>query len=242
MKRRALTATLTALHEVNTLDDIDTILSGICKNYSLAHVAFLLIRHGINPLRFPLHLTTYPLLWQNQYIRNDYFEIDPVVVAGKASLLAFDWSELNWLSPAARKLRNEARAMDLGRHGLSIPIRGTQGERSLFSVTSNLSLAQWRRWQETTLGDLHILCQHVHNMVLTVSGLRASSIPRPLSRRELQCLQLLARGLISKQIASRLDISESAVRIYLRSARRKLRANTAYQAIAKAAFLEIIEA
>lgn len=119
--------------------------------------------------------------------------------------------------------------------------RGAHGERTLFSVTSNLNRSDWLKLRDGHLGDLHVLSQHLHETVLSVAGLRTNERRRPLSRRERECLQLVARGLLSKQIAGVLEISESAVRLYLRSARLKFGAATVYQAVARASLLELIQ-
>jgi len=89
--------------------------------------------------------------------------------------------------------------------------------------------------------ELIILSHYLHEAVLVLAGLREDGSDfRMLSRRERQCLQLLAAGRLSKQIAAALNISESAVKQYLRSARLKLGASTSHQAVAKASFFELI--
>lgn len=57
---------------------------------------------------------------------------------------------------------------------------------------------------------------------------------RILSNRERACLLLLTEGLIVKQIARRLDISESAVHLYISNAKRKLKARTREEAVTRA--------
>ncbi|PND17805.1 hypothetical protein CN934_31845 [Ensifer sp. MMN_5] len=113
--------------------------------------------------------------------------------------------------------------------------------RSLFSVTSNLPKRDWSRLRASSIHELQILSHYLHETMLSASGLREIGRYRNLSRRESQCLQLLATGRISKQIAADLGISENAVKLYLRSARQKLGAFTSYHAVAKASFLELIK-
>lgn len=55
-----------------------------------------------------------------------------------------------------------------------------------------------------------------------------------LSPRERDCMIHLARGLRTARIAERLGLSEATVEMHLRNARRKLRAATAAQAVARA--------
>lgn len=85
-----------------------------------------------------------------------------------------------------------------------------------------------------------LLSHYMHEKFLIITGVRSDHYGS-LSRRERECLQLIARGSVPKRIARQLQLSESAVRLYLANARRKLEARTVYQAIARASFLEFIE-
>lgn len=57
---------------------------------------------------------------------------------------------------------------------------------------------------------------------------------QPLSERERDCMSFVAAGLRNSRIAERMRVSEVTVEMHLRSARRKLRARTTAQAIARA--------
>ncbi len=70
---------------------------------------------------------------------------------------------------------------------------------------------------------------------------RCSTLESPLSPRELQCLEALARGLQDSQIAEVLNISRPTVRLHLANARRKLKSVTREQALARAVALGLIE-
>ena len=65
-------------------------------------------------------------------------------------------------------------------------------------------------------------------------GLRKTSVPAGLSRRERECLLWLCAGLRVSSIADKLSISESAVNLYVSNAKRKLGTKTREQAIARA--------
>jgi DNA-binding CsgD family transcriptional regulator len=60
----------------------------------------------------------------------------------------------------------------------------------------------------------------------------ARSETRPLTFRERQCLALAASGLVTKQIAAEIGISEKTVELHLARARHKLGAHTTAQAVA----------
>lgn len=71
-----------------------------------------------------------------------------------------------------------------------------------------------------------------HN--LSIGEVRRGQVgARPLSARERDCLTYLALGLRTTRIAERLGIAEVTVELHLRNARRKLRAATSAQAVAR---------
>lgn len=69
---------------------------------------------------------------------------------------------------------------------------------------------------------------------------RAYARPRNLTEAELETLGLVKNGLLMKEIASALGVSESAVKQRLRNARLKLNAKTGSQAAARATMLGMI--
>ena len=59
-------------------------------------------------------------------------------------------------------------------------------------------------------------------------------LPKPLSTRELECLQLIARGYNSKQIAKALNIGFRTVHYYVGNALAKLESANRQEAVARA--------
>jgi LuxR family transcriptional regulator len=69
---------------------------------------------------------------------------------------------------------------------------------------------------------------------------RAYARPKNLTEAELETLHLVKNGLLMKEIASALGVSESAVKQRLRNARLKLNAKTGSEAAARATMLRMI--
>ncbi|MEJ6850198.1 helix-turn-helix transcriptional regulator [Sinorhizobium fredii] len=235
-----LSLSLRTLHAAKHREALRPALDELGARYGLSHMTFLVVYSGKSGL-YPYYCTTYPETWTEIYVHKRYFDIDPVIDVLRWGFLPVDWSSVDRRSAPAARLFDEARSHNIGPHGLTIPIRGPKGERCLFSVTSNLSKRDWSRLRASSIHELQILSHYLHETVLSATGLRELGRYRDLSRREGQCLQLLARGRISKQIAADLEISENSVKLYLRSARLKLGASTSHHAVAKASFLELIE-
>lgn len=73
-----------------------------------------------------------------------------------------------------------------------------------------------------------------------VASHHAYSVPNKLTSAELETLSLVKNGMLMKEIASILGISESAIKQRLKNARVKLSAKTGSQAAAKATMLGMI--
>jgi LuxR family transcriptional regulator, quorum-sensing system regulator RaiR len=232
-------AALTAIDRAAGTDALSALLADWRDECGLAHLVYHAV-HVPGSKPNPLLLLTYDDSWVRRYVAQDYFHIDPVVIAGRAAFLPIDWLRVDHDSSAARHFFAEAESHGVGRHGITVPIRGVAGERALFTINSRATDRQWFEWRLEHLRDLHLLAHHFHDRAVRLAGLRAEAIPRPLSPRETQCLERLAHGSTPKQIASSLDISESAVHLHLRSARHKLDAKTIEQAVMTAVRLELI--
>jgi LuxR family transcriptional regulator, quorum-sensing system regulator SdiA len=80
--------------------------------------------------------------------------------------------------------------------------------------------------------------QELHAGLLAMH--RAYARPKNLTNAELATLNLVKNGLLMKEIASALGVSESAIKQRLRNARLKLNAKTGSQAAARATMLGMI--
>lgn len=234
-----LSMALDWLQRVDNLAQFDGIMEQLRHAFRLGHATFVVTRAGLSANAIPCFITTYPPEWIELYLRRDYVRIDPVIEQAHTSLLPFEWSGLDKPANGADVFFREARSFGIAGNGLTVPVFASRGERSLLSVTSELPSSDWRRHRPGIEDDLFVFARYLHDRLLSISGLRASNAPPSMSQRERQCLELVARGLLFKQIAAELTISESAVRLYIRSAKRKLSAGTLSQAVVRAAVLDL---
>ena len=228
---------LTASQSVSELSEI---IHDICTTYGLAnavyHALYIPGSSTFNPILIP----TYDPEWIRRYINNDYFQIDPVVNSGKRGFLPLDWSTVDRESNRSISFFKEADRYGVGRQGISMPVRGPAGERALFTITSNLPEVEWKRYRFNYIKEFQTISHYFHDRVMQLSGYRIATGNLTLSPREMECLALTADGLVPKRVATRLKISDSAVRLYLRSAVRKLGCASIHQAVAKMVTLELI--
>ncbi len=71
--------------------------------------------------------------------------------------------------------------------------------------------------------------------------MRREDPPHPLTSRETECLDRLARGLRNAEIASQLHITGPTVALHLANARKKLGARTREEAVALAVKFRLID-
>jgi DNA-binding CsgD family transcriptional regulator len=237
-----LEATYEKVAHTSTLGELSGLIGEVRDAYDLAHIVYHAVHLPGTSDRNPILLLTYEPEWVRRYTERDYFRIDPVVMSSRNGFLPLDWSDVDHESPEARCFFKEADAFGVGRHGMTIPIRGPGGERALLSITSNASTEAWRDSHFVYMREFLLIAHFIHDQAVRLAGLRAPSIKRQLSARERETLQLAARGFAPKQIAADLHLSATAVRLYLQGARSKLECATLSQGIVKAVSLDIIEA
>jgi DNA-binding CsgD family transcriptional regulator len=198
------------------------------------------LQHGVYHVRTlpgadhldPVVITTYPQEWVTEYVQRGYVEVDPVISTSERSILPVDWRNLGVGDPRVTTLFDESRRAGIGPQGLTVPIRGPQGEVALFSATSDVEEKRWVEMLPDTTRLLQTIAFEVHHAVMTAALGPKFSRPPPLSRRERQVLMLAARGHPMKRIADTLAISEHAVKLYLELARHKLHARNTTHAVA----------
>lgn len=224
--------------KLTSLDEMKSTLLDIREECGFANVVYHASRIPGCEQPNPILLLSYEEGWVKKYINENYFDIDPVIEQSYMGTLAVDWSELDMSKSSARHLFKEADRYGVGRNGVTIPIRGPNGERALFTATSNLSPREWAERKQSYIRTCHLIAHFFHARAVHLSGFR-TDIPK-LSSRERQCMKLVALGHHAKVISHELGISESAVRLYTRSARHKLRCATLAEGAVRATQLELI--
>jgi DNA-binding CsgD family transcriptional regulator len=223
------------------LAELQQAVLGILAPYGLRHAVYYAIRlPGVEEER-PFLVFSYPQAWIDHYFARRYNEIDPVVRNADRSVLPIDWGTVDRSAPPVQRLFGEAEDAGLGRQGITLPIRGAQGDLAIFTVTSEADDAEWDRLRSFYVRDMQTLGTYVHARVLALSGVAQPDYAARLSRRERECLQWAALGYTIAGTAEKLHLSERVVRGYLDSARHKLDCLTKPQAVAKAAALRIVQ-
>lgn len=162
---------------------------------------------------------TLPQEWVGIYTRDGLMIFDPVIHWIYDNTGHTRWSEIS--NRDERKVLTTAASFGL-RYGAAISVMhdDTPGLRSFgsFARPDREFEDQELEFLSGAVGELH----------------QALAPERALTKAETDALEMLASGLMLKEIAYRLGISESAVKLRLANARSKLGARTNTQAVGQA--------
>lgn len=173
-------------------------------------------------------ILTYSEEWIARYLDAGYVRIDPVVGAALEAFHPIDWKSLDWSSKRCQEFLKESIDYGLGNQGLTIPIRGPNGQFAIFTANKSCTDEHWEYFKKRSFGDLLIVSHFFHQKVIEYFGLNEKS-RYSLSAREIDVLRGLSLGQNRAQIAHNLGVSENTVRVYIDSSRHKLGAlNTAH--------------
>ena len=180
---------------------------------------FALVEHsGLTTTAAGLvRLDNYPASWTEEIVARGYAADDPVHLASRRANIGFCWRDLPGLVRLERRHRtilSRSRLHGLG-GGFTVPanVPGEPGASCSFAVRNGFDLPA-KRLRCAELVGAHALRAARR---LRPAGERRR---RPhLSRRELQCLRLVALGKTDWEIATILGVSPHTARQYVKSAR-----------------------
>jgi DNA-binding CsgD family transcriptional regulator len=201
--------------------DLQETLKAIAADIGVSHIAYMRFAPDKSSDASLLTGTvTYSFQWQTRYFLKQYVLIDPVVANGSKAVLPFDWDELPRDDPTILAFFTDAINHDVGRNGISVPVRNRRGVYSLVSFTSNHTKPEWEEFKKHNMVKLQLISVLIDSAASV--NLKLSSPPVKLSKREEQCLIWAARGKTYQDISDILNISFGSVKSYLDTARHKL--------------------
>lgn len=228
---------LTDIIRGSSANSLEEILEIVASDFDLKYIAYIRFASH-SDRRIVSTIVTYPSEWQSCYFEKAYVNIDPVVAYGCESVTPFDWDELKSSTSIVAAFFNDATAHDIGRNGVSFPIRNRAGGFSLVSFTSDHTKDEWALYKEKNMATLHSIAWLI-DFAASFSK-KEPVFTAKLSQEERDCLALFAKGKIESHIAEELGLSITEVILYLDTARHKLRCINVTQAVAVAIAMEAI--
>jgi DNA-binding CsgD family transcriptional regulator len=167
--------------------------------------------------------------WRKLHVQSGRVDLGPLLRAGLGGIAPVRWGVLERDDPIIRKLLGEALELDIGATGVSIPLRGRDGEYALFSVCARGSGAAGLSRHAVTR-RLMVASAIFHAMVRRGSS-ASESRGDQLMDREFACLRLKALRKTDDEIGLAIGASASAARFWLETARARLDAATVEAAV-----------
>ena len=103
------------------------------------------IYHAVSHIGEEFAVATYSEEWQTHYTEAALTRIDPVVRGCLLSYGPVHWEQLDWSAPVAAKMIGDAVEAGVGNQGLSIPIRGPEGQFAVFTLSHRTDEHAWER-------------------------------------------------------------------------------------------------
>jgi DNA-binding CsgD family transcriptional regulator len=180
----------------------------------------------------------WPNSWRKFYLESGLVQRDPILDAMKRRHLPFTWSEL----------RRDRKLSILGSEGLqliaahgwteglAVPI--PRGDYRFGLVSLACKRGPFSDKEKSLLAMLS-LC--FHERVRNLAPKHGCAVaPVGLTKREIDVLQLIARGTTDRKVGQKLGISPSTAHEHFENAKKKLKVSTRAEAIAIAVSLAIV--
>jgi DNA-binding CsgD family transcriptional regulator len=203
------------------------------RNYGFDHLNFSVIRDRQLPQTehgFGL-ISTYREDWRKFYVERRFANIDPVLKSASALVQPFTWKGLikrQVLTPKQVRFLSLAEEAQLC-NGIGIPFNGATSQ--IAGIALATSSPSTDHLHNTDL--LSAFANQFYVVFKRIVGAsdRLQPSTSPLTARETQVLQLMARGATDEQIAERLFISYNTAAFFAKTIYRKLNASNRVQAI-----------
>lgn len=213
-----------------SLSDLETIWRRRMVELGFTFVALGVHADPLRPDRATYVFQNYPAEWIEYFSAQRYHLVDPVFRAAESGLSEFVWTDTEFLSPLSwrqRRILNEA-----GEFGLRFGRTHALASMLPLKASGHLVAADPDLLEDIYAAGklINIIVHHRAAQICTAATPRFAE----LRRRERQCLELCASGLIDADVARELDIGVATVRRHIERARVRLGASTRIQAAARA--------
>lgn len=220
--------------EFITADVKQEFLQDLAEKFGYSHVTYFGVFSDGSGGSTRQLITTYPKDWEQHYFQNRYDDLDPVIQMAMNRVLPFNWEQITKEDTAVRTFFGEAAEFGICSHGISIPVRGPNGDHALFSVNSNRDAKEWLCTKVHKLSDLTYCAHLIHSAVKSSFSVVGGESQVSLSRREQDVLRWAARGKTCWETGQILGLTERTVDFYIKNACAKLGASTKTQAVSLA--------
>lgn len=211
------------------------------RNYAgrLGFDHFMLAVQETSPGRKMRRMTSYPDAWLVRYEERAYHENDPLVRHVVLNSHPVALSNAMFEGKGARPLYDEAKSFGISA-GACMPLEKSARFISGFSITRDEDADRARRDVHRLLPDICLLSSYAYEAFIQLGGTRELS-PARLTRRETECVYMICRGKVDREISDKLRINSRTVSFHVANAARKLGARNRVELVARAIALGLID-
>lgn len=240
-------AAISALQQAASPEQVCDRLTSFTRGYGLTSVLA-----GTSPRSHALSKTSspaedvshalawsYPPEWIGRYVERGYARVDPIITRIEHDLSPFHWADAQGFASSEDKtkinlLMGEAAEFGL-KDGVVIPLLTLDGTVAAVSLGGEKVDIP-----PQGLGVLNLVASFAMARAIELRSVETRREEIGLTKRELECLKWVADGKSEWEIGAILSISEHTADKHLSNARRKLRAVTGAQAVARALKLGLL--
>lgn len=229
--------------------ELDRLISDISRDMGFDFYALI---HHVDLARYSpdlehlengelLALWNYPESWVEIYQERNIVANDPVLMASQRTNVGFAWDDIEDLikiTPAHRAITEDTRRAGLA-NGFTVPanVPGELKGSCSFAVKTGRILPEKNLIMAQAVGAFAF--QAARAMVAK-ANMNASTPPKRLGDRQLECIALMARGKSDWEIGSILGIAENTVRRHIALAKKHYDVASRFQIAMRAIFEEKI--
>lgn len=209
------------------------------ESYGVEHLIYMFMRPGA-PDDDPLVCSNLPGWWADYYLDENLARHDPFfktcfTYAPTGTGPVFNDDNSHLINDDEKRFINEASETGF-MSGIASPVRlHNPGHFGGWNFGTGMSRADFERYLPAHSDRLQLMGFIAHEALQRKAALLGEQRnSKRLSGRERECLLWLARGLRSSEIADRLNLATVTIDLHFRRIRKKLRAATREEALAKA--------
>lgn len=221
------------------VEELNALLQQYLADLKITMYSFTYYSHHTNVM----HKLKYDLaspkfeVWHKHYLSEHYEEIDSDLETTHRITLPIYWNVKQQLeearTPKERQMRLDT--IEFGAEkGLSIPIHGPQEDFATFLVVQMKGESCLENWQELQ-HELFVVAHYYYAYLQKhLLKLQQPVDKYQLSKRDIQCLLLLAKQYSVPAMAEALNITERTVNYHIQRLNKKLGTKNKYQSVTKA--------
>jgi DNA-binding CsgD family transcriptional regulator len=228
-----------SLKNAGSRTDFLRCIQDICRSAGAKNGAFIM-RHVPGVVGDdPFVVDTFGESWRT-HVREQKFEaVDPLQLSEHAAQ-PVDWMDLPRNRARTKRFFKDFSDFQLGRHALTATFRGPSGDRSLLTLTSDVSEKRWPTVKQEFIAAIGVIHPVMHRAILKLRFQIDDLIIIRLTPREKECLVWAAHGHTSKKIGESLGLTPATVNFFIDAAVNKLSTANRAHAAAKAVALGLI--